>query len=75
MITVNADRNEESQENYLRSTERETAVIVESPKGEIEQDQVPVGACHADRIREENCVRKSRRMQEMLGKMAGVWVG
>ena len=75
MITVNAERNQESQENYLRHTERETAVMAESPKGEIEQDFVPVGANRAGRTREENCARKSRKMQDVLGMMAGVWVG
>ena len=39
--------------------------------GAIEQDEVPAGADHAGRIREKNCARKSRRMQETLEMMAG----
>ncbi|MDD1705056.1 MAG: hypothetical protein LUP97_07535, partial [Methanoregula sp.] len=78
MITENAERNEVSQENNYRCTfssgERKPAVTATSPKGEIEHDHVPAGASRAGRTHEENCARKSRRMQDVLAMMPGVWV-
>ncbi len=73
MTATVTGRNQESQENYTSTRKQVPAGMAAPTKGEIEQDNVPVGVNHAGRIQEKNCVRKSRKMQEVLGMMAGAW--
>ncbi len=63
--------NQVSQGNTARVEKTEPALTAPST-GAIEQDANPTGVSYySGRSVEKNCMRKSRRMQEMLGMMAG----
>ena len=70
--TINGT-NQVSQGNNARVEKAEPAMTVTST-GAIEQDGNPAGTDRPDRAgrkQEENYRRKSRRMQDVLGMMAG----
>jgi hypothetical protein len=67
--------NQESQENTFR-VEKKVPALTAPSTGAIEQDGNPAGADCADRAGRSkitNCTRKSRNMQEVLGRMTGAW--
>lgn len=74
-ITTINGTNQVSQVNNFY-VEKKVPAMTAPSTGAIEQDGNPAGADCADcagRSRETNCTRKSRNMQEVLGRMTGAW--